>query len=302
MVVIYLKQQNIRNVRDFQLVSTQLLSLQTYRYNHFLFPLNLQKISCETQYPRALQLQSEAITCWDQTELGLLVQCECCIKHAYALRPWSSRDFSVSVVAGDTERANPAPPVHTCSLIPASRCVSVSGLAHTLLLRPQRHPSSTAQHSSSAQRSNLADFSSRRPEHSRETFFSTGVRILTLLIQDSTLDRLRETQPNWSLLKTYPVPSLNLKLHTSGLYIFFCFIQFNHTNPSCDEFSRWQEKTKKKQYKAHKSEWKVSLRDASATSSRRHRLKLKNCTNILGHAAQHSRIVYAKLMLSWFSY
>lgn len=226
MVVIYLKQQNIRNVRDFQLVSTQLLSLQTYRYNHFLFPLNLQKISCETQYPRALQLQSEAITCWDQTELGLLVQCECCIKHAYALRPWSSRDFSVSVVAGDTERANPAPPVHTCSLIPASRCVSVSGLAHTLLLRPQRHPSSTAQHSSSAQRSNLADFSSRRPEHSRETFFSTGVRILTLLIQDSTLDRLRETQPNWSLLKTYPVPSLNLKLHTSGLY--FClFVSSN---------------------------------------------------------------------------
>lgn len=226
MVVIYLKQQNIRNVRDFQLVSTQLLSLQTYRYNHFLFPLNLQKISCETQYPRALQLQSEAITCWDQMELGLLVQCECCIKHAYALRPWSSRDFSVSVVAGDTERANPAPPVHTCSLIPASRCVSVSGLAHTLLLRPQRHPSSTAQHSSSAQRSNLADFSSRWPEHSRETFFSTGVRILTLLIQDSTLDRLRETQPNWSLLKTYPVPSLNLKLHTSGLY--FClFVSSN---------------------------------------------------------------------------
>lgn len=226
MVVIYLKQQNIRNVRDFQLVSTQLLSLQTYRYNHFLFPLNLQKISCETQYPRALQLQSEAITCWDQMELGLLVQCECCIKHAHALRPWSSRDFSVSVVAGDTERANPAPPVHRCSLIPASRCVSVSGLAHTLLLRPQRHPSSTAQHSSSAQRSNLADFSSRRPEHSRETFFSTGVRILTLLIQDSTLDRLRETQPNWSLLKTYPVPSLNLKLHTSGLY-FFLFVSSN---------------------------------------------------------------------------
>lgn len=226
MVVIYLKQQNIRNVRDFQLVSTQLLSLQTYRYNHFLFPLNLQKISCETQYPRALQLQSEAITCWDQMELGLLVQCECCIKHAYALHPWSSWDFSVSVVAGDTERANPAPPVHTCSLIPASRCVSVSGLAHTLLLRPQRHPSSTAQHSSSAQRSNLADFSSRPPEHSRETFFSTGVRILTLLIQDSTLDRLRETQPNWSLLKTYPVPSLNLKLHTSGLY-FFLFVSSN---------------------------------------------------------------------------
>lgn len=226
MVVIYLKQQNIRNVRDFQLVSTQLLSLQTYRYNHFLFPLNLQKISCETQYPRALQLQSEAITCWDQMELGLLVQCECCIKHAHALRPWSSRDFSVSVVAGDTERDNPAPPVHTCSLIPASRCVSVSGLAHTLLLHPQRHPSSTAQHSSSAQRSNLADFSSRRPEHSRETFFSTGVRILTLLIQDSTLDRLRETQPNWSLLKTYPLPSLNLKLHTSGLY--FClFVSSN---------------------------------------------------------------------------
>jgi len=260
MVVIYLKQQNIRNVRDFQLVSTQLLSLQTYRYNHFLFPLNLQKISCETQYPRALQLQSEAITCWDQMELGLLVQCECCIKHAHALRPWSSRDFSVSVVAGDTERANPAPPVHTCSLIPASRCVSVSGLAHTLLLRPQRHPSSTAQHSSSAQRSNLADFSSRRPEHSRETFFSTGVRILTLLIQDSTLDRLRETQPNWSLLKTYPVPSLNLKLHTSGLY--FClFVSSNSITrtPAVMSFHVDRKKQKKNNIKPTNQSEKLAL-------------------------------------------
>lgn len=260
MVVIYLKQQNIRNVRDFQLVSTQLLSLQTYRYNHFLFPLNLQKISCETQYPRALQLQSEAITCWDQMELGLLVQCECCIKHAHALRPWSSRDFSVSVVAGDTERANPAPPVHTCSLIPASRCVSVSGLAHTLLLRPQRHPSSTAQHSSSAQRSNLADFSSRRPEHSRETFFSTGVRILTLLIQDSTLDRLRETQPNWSLLKTYPVPSLNLKLHTSGLY-FFLFVSSNSITrtPAVMSFHVDRKKQKKNNIKPTNQSEKLAL-------------------------------------------
>jgi len=260
MVVIYLKQQNIRNVRDFQLVSTQLLSLQTYRYNHFLFPLNLQKISCETQYPRALQLQSEAITCWDQMELGLLVQCECCIKHAYALHPWSSWDFSVSVVAGDTERANPAPPVHTCSLIPASRCVSVSGLAHTLLLRPQRHPSSTAQHSSSAQRSNLADFSSRRPEHSRETFFSTGVRILTLLIQDSTLDRLRETQPNWSLLKTYPVPSLNLKLHTSGLY--FClFVSSNSITrtPAVMSFHVDRKKQKKNNIKPTNQSEKLAL-------------------------------------------
>lgn len=260
MVVIYLKQQNIRNVRDFQLVSTQLLSLQTYRYNHFLFPLNLQKISCETQYPRALQLQSEAITCWDQMELGLLVQCECCIKHAHALRPWSSRDFSVSVVAGDTERANPAPPVHRCSLIPASRCVSVSGLAHTLLLRPQRHPSSTAQHSSSAQRSNLADFSSRRPEHSRETFFSTGVRILTLLIQDSTLDRLRETQPNWSLLKTYPVPSLNLKLHTSGLY--FClFVSSNSITrtPAVMSFHVDRKKQKKNNIKPTNQSEKLAL-------------------------------------------
>lgn len=260
MVVIYLKQQNIRNVRDFQLVSTQLLSLQTYRYNHFLFPLNLQKISCETQYPRALQLQSEAITCWDQMELGLLVQCECCIKHAYALHPWSSWDFSVSVVAGDTERANPAPPVHTCSLIPASRCVSVSGLAHTLLLRPQRHPSSTAQHSSSAQRSNLADFSSRPPEHSRETFFSTGVRILTLLIQDSTLDRLRETQPNWSLLKTYPVPSLNLKLHTSGLY--FClFVSSNSITrtPAVMSFHVDRKKQKKNNIKPTNQSEKLAL-------------------------------------------
>lgn len=260
MVVIYLKQQNIRNVRDFQLVSTQLLSLQTYRYNHFLFPLNLQKISCETQYPRALQLQSEAITCWDQMELGLLVQCECCIKHAYALHPWSSWDFSVSVVAGDTERANPAPPVHTCSLIPASRCVSVSGLAHTLLLRPQRHPSSTAQHSSSAQRSNLADFSSRPPEHSRETFFSTGVRILTLLIQDSTLDRLRETQPNWSLLKTYPVPSLNLKLHTSGLY-FFLFVSSNSITrtPAVMSFHVDRKKQKKNNIKPTNQSEKLAL-------------------------------------------
>lgn len=260
MVVIYLKQQNIRNVRDFQLVSTQLLSLQTYRYNHFLFPLNLQKISCETQYPRALQLQSEAITCWDQMELGLLVQCECCIKHAHALHPWSSWDFSVSVVAGDTERANPAPPVHTCSLIPASRCVSVSGLAHTLLLRPQRHPSSTAQHSSSAQRSNLADFSSRPPEHSRETFFSTGVRILTLLIQDSTLDRLRETQPNWSLLKTYPVPSLNLKLHTSGLY--FClFVSSNSITrtPAVMSFHVDRKKQKKNNIKPTNQSEKLAL-------------------------------------------
>lgn len=260
MVVIYLKQQNIRNVRDFQLVSTQLLSLQTYRYNHFLFPLNLQKISCETQYPRALQLQSEAITCWDQMELGLLVQCECCIKHAYALHPWSSWDFSVSVVAGDTERANPAPPVHRCSLIPASRCVSVSGLAHTLLLRPQRHPSSTAQHSSSAQRSNLADFSSRPPEHSRETFFSTGVRILTLLIQDSTLDRLRETQPNWSLLKTYPVPSLNLKLHTSGLY--FClFVSSNSITrtPAVMSFHVDRKKQKKNNIKPTNQSEKLAL-------------------------------------------
>lgn len=103
MVIIHLKQQNIRNVRDLQLASTQLHSLKTYRCNHFLFPINLQKTSCEAQSPGALQLQSEAISCWDQLVLGLHVQCERLLfVHMY--RAWGGPEIFKHLSYRDTHK------------------------------------------------------------------------------------------------------------------------------------------------------------------------------------------------------
>lgn len=118
-----------------------------------------------------------------------------------------------------------AAPHQTGLLISVSHWVSVSDLARMFLLHPQKtsqlplqlfvricptqssfptspnsflnslphFPFPFCQHISSALSSSPADFSSRLTGHSRESIFPRGLRILSLLILDLTLDRTRTT-------------------------------------------------------------------------------------------------------------